>query len=143
VPKVVTRWPRWHEDAHDVPVVPRRGPGRGASSPGLGCRLARQERGGVRAFGACCFAGKLRSPACPSGGGGPVTVAGARGFLLAKGANGPSTPISFPGAPRTIATGINDQGQVVGAYENTAAAPSPQPTGTPPMGRMSWASVAT
>jgi hypothetical protein len=64
-------------------------------------------------------------------------MAGARGFLLAKGANGPDTPISFPGAPRTIATGINDQGQVVGAYENIAAAPSPQPTGTPPMGRTS------
>jgi hypothetical protein len=95
-------------------------------------------RGGVRAFGVRCFAGKLRSPACPSGGGDPVTMAGARGFLLAKGANGPSTPISFPGAPRTIALGINDQGQVVGTYENTAAAPpSPQPTSTPPTGRMS------
>ena len=28
-----------------------------------------------------------------------------RGFLLAKGARGSATPISFPGAPRTIATG--------------------------------------
>jgi probable HAF family extracellular repeat protein len=54
----------------------------------------------------------------------PVTLAGARGFLLAKGARGPVTTISFPGAPRTIATGINDQGQIVGFYENPNAPPS-------------------
>jgi probable HAF family extracellular repeat protein len=62
----------------------------------------------------------------------PVTMAGARGFLLAKGARGPATPISFPGAPGTIATGINDQGQIVGFYENPNAAPSRQPTGGQP-----------
>ena len=66
----------------------------------------------------------------------PVTMAGARGFLLAKGARGSATPISFPGAPRTIATGINDQGQIVGFYENPAALPSPQSTSTPPVGGM-------
>jgi hypothetical protein len=65
----------------------------------------------------------------------PVTMAGARGFLLAKGARGPATPVSFPGASRTIATGINDQGQIVGFYENPAA-PSPQRAGAPPLGRM-------
>jgi probable HAF family extracellular repeat protein len=64
----------------------------------------------------------------------PVTLAGARGFLLPKGARGPATPISLPGAPRTIATGINDQGQIVGFYENPdVAAPS---SSAPPMGRM-------
>jgi hypothetical protein len=59
----------------------------------------------------------------------PVTMAGARGFLLAEGARGPATPISFPGAPRTIATGVNDQGQIVGFYENPDVPPSRQPTG--------------
>jgi uncharacterized membrane protein len=62
----------------------------------------------------------------------PVTMAGARGFLLAMGARGPATPISFPGAPGTISTGINDQGQIVGFYENPNAAPSRQPTGGQP-----------
>jgi probable HAF family extracellular repeat protein len=63
-------------------------------------------------------------------------LAGARGFLLAKGATGPFTPVGFPGAPRSVANGLNDRGQIVGRYENTAARPGPQPTGTPPMGRM-------
>jgi hypothetical protein len=62
----------------------------------------------------------------------PVTMAGARGFLLAKGARGPAAPISFPGAPRTIAAGINDQGQIVGFYENPNVPPSRQPTGGQP-----------
>ena len=38
----------------------------------------------------------------------------------------------LPGAPGTIATGINDQGQIVGFYENPNAAPSRQPTGGQP-----------
>ena len=64
-------------------------------------------------------------------------LAGARGFLLAKGTRGPFTPIDVPGAPRTIAYGLNDAGAIVGQYENTAATPSPQPTGIqPPTGRM-------
>jgi uncharacterized membrane protein len=63
-------------------------------------------------------------------------LAGARGFLLAKGVNGPFTPIDVPGAPRNVVFGLNDRGQLVGAYENTAVTPSPQPPGTPPMGRM-------
>jgi hypothetical protein len=49
-----------------------------------------------------------------------VTLAGARGFLLAEGIKGPFTPVEVPGAPRTLATGINDHGQVVVAYENSA-----------------------
>jgi probable HAF family extracellular repeat protein len=61
---------------------------------------------------------------------------GARGFLLAKGVKGPFTPIDVPGAPRNLVFGLNDRGALVGAYENTAATPSPQPTGTALMGRM-------
>ena len=48
------------------------------------------------------------------------------GFLLAKGVEGPFTPIDFPGAPRTVAFGINDRGQIVGVYENPDAAPDGQ-----------------
>jgi hypothetical protein len=61
---------------------------------------------------------------------------GARGFLLARGVNGPFTPISVPGAPTTVASGLNDRGQITGAYNNPNAAPSPQPATTPSMGRM-------
>jgi probable HAF family extracellular repeat protein len=63
-------------------------------------------------------------------------LAGARGFLLAKGVKGPFTPIDVPGAPRNLVFGLNDHGAIVGVYENTAATASPQPAGTPPMGRM-------
>ena len=64
-------------------------------------------------------------------------MAGASGFLLAKGARGPFTPIDVPGAPRSVVYGINDAGVIVGQYQNTTATLSPQPTGTqPPMGRM-------
>ena len=50
-------------------------------------------------------------------------VAGTRGqgFLLAQGARGPFTPVAFPGASVTTAFGINDRGQIVGVYANTAA----------------------
>jgi hypothetical protein len=50
------------------------------------------------------------------------------GFLLAKGSSGPFTPIDFPGAPNTVAFGINDRGQIVGVYENPDAAPDGQPS---------------
>jgi probable HAF family extracellular repeat protein len=60
----------------------------------------------------------------------------ARGFLLARGVNGPLTPVSFPGAPSTLAFGLNDVGTITGTYNNPDAAPSPQPTATPPMGRV-------
>jgi hypothetical protein len=50
------------------------------------------------------------------------------GFLLAKGPSGPFTPIDFPGAPNTVAFGINDRGQIVGTYENPDAAPDAQPS---------------
>ena len=49
----------------------------------------------------------------------PVTLAGARGSLLAKGVKGPFTPIEVPGAPRNVVEGLNDRGSLVGAYENT------------------------
>ena len=45
------------------------------------------------------------------------------GFLLARGVEGPFTPIDFPGAPSTVAFDINDRGQIVGVYENPDAAP--------------------
>ena len=61
-------------------------------------------------------------------------LAGARGFLLAKGVKGPFTSIDVPGAPRNLAFGLNDRGAIVGSYENTAAQPTPQPTPTPPSG---------
>jgi hypothetical protein len=50
--------------------------------------------------------------------------AGARGFVLRDGVDGPFTEIAFPGAPRTIATGIDDQGRIVGVYENPGAEPT-------------------
>jgi uncharacterized membrane protein len=43
------------------------------------------------------------------------------GFALFKGVDGPVTRVDFPGAPQTAALGINDHGQVVGAYENPDA----------------------
>jgi probable HAF family extracellular repeat protein/YD repeat-containing protein len=64
-------------------------------------------------------------------------VAGARGFLLARGARGPFIPIEVPGAPRSVAYGLNDAGAIVGQYENTAAISSPQPAAAMPMGLMS------
>jgi probable HAF family extracellular repeat protein len=48
--------------------------------------------------------------------------AGARGFVLRDGVDGPFTEIAFPGAPRTLATGIDDRGRIVGLYENPSAA---------------------
>jgi YD repeat-containing protein len=46
------------------------------------------------------------------------------------------TTIDVPGAPRNAVTGLNDRGQLVGFYENPDAAPSPPPTGRPPVGRV-------
>jgi probable HAF family extracellular repeat protein/YD repeat-containing protein len=63
-------------------------------------------------------------------------LAGARGFLLARGVRGPFTPVDVPGAPRSQAFGLNDAGAIVGSYENPNATPSPQRDGGPPMGRM-------
>ena len=60
----------------------------------------------------------------------------ARGFLLARGADGPFTPINVPGAPSTFAFGLNDRGQITGTYNNPNATPSPQPATTPAMGQM-------
>jgi hypothetical protein len=39
------------------------------------------------------------------------------------------------GATQTKPLRINDRGQLVGYYENTAATASPQPAGTAPMSR--------
>jgi uncharacterized membrane protein len=43
------------------------------------------------------------------------------GFAFLQGLNGPVTSVDFPGAPQTAALGINDRGQIVGAYENSGA----------------------
>jgi hypothetical protein len=69
-------------------------------------------------------------------------LAGARGFLLAKGIKGPYTPIDVPGAPRNVVSGLNDRGQLVGAYENTNATPSPQAPGMQPLGLMRQGDLA-
>jgi probable HAF family extracellular repeat protein/YD repeat-containing protein len=60
-------------------------------------------------------------------------LAGARGFLLARGANGPITPIDVPGAPRNLVSGLNDAGAIVGQYENTSASASTQQDGSTPL----------
>jgi hypothetical protein len=65
----------------------------------------------------------------------PADLTTVRGFLLAEGAKGPFTTISRPGATVTVPTGINNRGQIVGIAFNPEATPSPQPTGTAPMGR--------
>jgi uncharacterized membrane protein len=72
--------------------------------------------------------GQLRTDVTVS----PADDPGTRGFLLAKGVEGPFTPVNFPGAPRSIANGINDRGQIVGNYQNPNATPSRQRTGAPP-----------
>ena len=43
------------------------------------------------------------------------------GFAFLQGVDGPLTRINVPGAPQTAALGINDRGQIVGAYENPTA----------------------
>jgi uncharacterized membrane protein len=43
------------------------------------------------------------------------------GFALLRGVDGPVTRVNVPGAPQTAALGINDYGQIVGAYENPDA----------------------
>jgi probable HAF family extracellular repeat protein len=67
----------------------------------------------------------------------PADDPGTGGFLLAKGAKGPFTRVGFPGAPKSIATGLNDRGQIVGNYQNPNPTPSRQRDGMPPMSRMS------
>jgi probable HAF family extracellular repeat protein len=50
------------------------------------------------------------------------------GFVLVKGVKGALTRIDFPGALGTLATDINDRGQIVGIYANPDAAPDGQPS---------------
>jgi probable HAF family extracellular repeat protein len=57
----------------------------------------------------------------------------AHGFLLAKGVKGPFTPIDVPGALGTLPRGIDDQGRIVGIYENPNAGSIPQPNAMQPM----------
>jgi probable HAF family extracellular repeat protein len=53
-------------------------------------------------------------------------LAGARGFVLRDGVDGPFTEIAFPRAPRTLAAGIDDRGRIVGLYENPNVARAAQ-----------------
>ena len=70
------------------------------------------------------------SSLAPAGGG---PFAGARGFVLRDGATGPFTEVRFPGAPRTLVTGINNRGSITGVYENPDAAATAHPVA--PQGR--------
>ena len=63
-----------------------------------------------------------------------LTATTASGFL--RHARGRLTAINRPGAAVTAAFDINDRGQIVGFAPIADAAPSPQPTHPPPMGRM-------
>jgi hypothetical protein len=65
-------------------------------------------------------------------------AAAASGKEPRRGFKGPFTPIDFPGAPRTIAGGINDQGKIVGAYANPNPAPSVARTGSQPPTPAPW-----
>jgi hypothetical protein len=56
----------------------------------------------------------------------PDLRTGARGFLLARGVDGPLTRIDVPGAAATGVTDIDDRGRMVGLYDNrgtTSGAP--------------------
>jgi hypothetical protein len=44
------------------------------------------------------------------------------GFVLRAGPGGPLTRIDVPGAPRTLASGIDDRGRIAGLYENPKVA---------------------
>jgi uncharacterized membrane protein len=56
----------------------------------------------------------------------PIVLLDAHGYLRDE--KGRFTRIDFPCAPRTLAYGINDRGQIVGQYENPNAAQSADPT---------------
>jgi hypothetical protein len=58
----------------------------------------------------------------------------AHGFVLAKGVGGPLTSVDVPHAPRTIVLGINNQGQIVGQYENPDATSPTRRVGVQRMG---------
>ena len=45
------------------------------------------------------------------------------GFVLREGPGGPVTPIDVPGAPATLASGIDDRGRVAGLYLNPNTTP--------------------
>ena len=66
-----------------------------------------------------------------------ASLTSVRSFLLAKGVDGPFTPVAFPGAPLTLAAALNDRGQLVGSYQNPDVTPNPPTTDAPPMHRMS------
>jgi uncharacterized membrane protein len=57
-----------------------------------------------------------------------ATLAGARGFLLARGVTGPFTTVDVPGASRDAVSGLNDRGQLVGYYEVRTRSQSARPS---------------
>ena len=53
------------------------------------------------------------------------------GFVLNIRRGGRPTPIDVPGAPRTVAYGIDDRGRIAGIYDNTAASTIPTADAAP------------
>ena len=62
------------------------------------------------------------------------------GFLRDRA--GRFTTIDVLGTPRNLVFGLNDHRALVGVYENTAATPSPQPTGMQPLRLMRQGDLA-
>jgi hypothetical protein len=48
------------------------------------------------------------------------------GFALMKGPRGPFTAVDVPGAPQTLASGIDNRGRIAGFYQNPKVAPAAQ-----------------
>ena len=58
------------------------------------------------------------------------------GFVTDR-AGGPLTRIDVPGAPATVASGIDDRGRIAGLYLNPNAAPGAA-SGSPPATSPAW-----
>jgi hypothetical protein len=59
-----------------------------------------------------------------------IDVTTIHGFAVKQGPDGPLTPIDVPGAPNTLASGIDDRGRIAGFYLNPSFTPSIEPTRT-------------
>jgi probable HAF family extracellular repeat protein len=67
-------------------------------------------------------------------------LAGARAFVMRRGVEGRFTELTYPGAPRTLAMGIDDRGRIVGIYENPNVVPGAQRSRVRPPTRAIWTS---